>query len=131
MTQPSQEQTPRPNVIWIQSDQHTPAVTGCYGDPVVQTPFLDRLAAEGTLITGAYCAWTAIATRAKARVKGRSVSMALTNSATNPHRSQISGILHAVVLRLWSVEALYAPNHGEMAHHTIANGSAVRSKALL
>ena len=75
--------------------------------------------------------WTAMATRVKARVKGRSVSMALTNSATNPHRSQISGILHAVVLRLWSVEALYAPNQGEMVHHTIANGSAVRSKALL
>ena len=56
MTQRSQEQTSRPNVIWIQSDQHTPAVTGCYGDPVVETPYLDRLAARGTLINGAYCA---------------------------------------------------------------------------
>jgi hypothetical protein len=44
--------------------------------------------------------WTAIATKAKARVKGRSVSKARANSATNPHRSQINGILHAVVLRL-------------------------------
>jgi len=75
--------------------------------------------------------WTAIATRAKAGVKARSVSKARANSATNPHRSQINGILHAVVLRLWSVESLYAPNHGEMTHHTIANGSAVRSNALL
>ena len=44
--------------------------------------------------------WTAIATRVKARVKGRSVSKARANIATNPHRSQINGILHAVVLRL-------------------------------
>ena len=75
--------------------------------------------------------WTANDTRAKDGVKERSVRKARANSATNPHRSQINGILHDIVLKLERVEALYAPNHGEMAIHTIANGSAVRSNAPL
>ncbi len=48
--------TDRPNILFIQSDQHNPAVTGCYGDPVVETPHLDRLAARGARLTSAYCA---------------------------------------------------------------------------
>ena len=45
----------QPNILVICSDQHTPGVTGCYGDRVVQTPNLDRLAAEGTCYDSAYC----------------------------------------------------------------------------
>ena len=46
----------RPNLLYLHTDQHTPYVTGCYGDPLVQTPHLDRLAAGGALFTNAYCA---------------------------------------------------------------------------
>lgn len=45
----------RPNLLYIHSDQHNPYVTGCYGDDVVHTPALDRLATEGALFTNAYC----------------------------------------------------------------------------
>ncbi|MYC94392.1 MAG: sulfatase-like hydrolase/transferase [Caldilineaceae bacterium SB0661_bin_32] len=45
----------RPNILLIMSDEHAPAVTGCYGHPLAQTPNLDRLAAEGTLFENAYC----------------------------------------------------------------------------
>ncbi|MEM6430469.1 MAG: sulfatase-like hydrolase/transferase [Deinococcota bacterium] len=45
----------RPNLLYIHSDQHCPSVLGCYGDPLVQTPHLDRLAAGGTLFTNTYC----------------------------------------------------------------------------
>lgn len=45
----------RPNLLYIHSDQHAPSVVGCYGDPLVQTPNLDRLAASGALLTNAYC----------------------------------------------------------------------------
>ena len=38
-----------PNILVIMSDEHDPAVTGCYGHPVVRTPHLDRLAAETTV----------------------------------------------------------------------------------
>ncbi|MDF1659458.1 MAG: sulfatase [Verrucomicrobiales bacterium] len=43
----------RPNVIWIVSDDLSPDL-GCYGYPDVQTPNLDRLAAEGTRFTHAF-----------------------------------------------------------------------------
>ena len=47
--------TERPNLLYIHSDQHNPAVIGCYGDPLVQTPNLDSLAAQGVLFTNVYC----------------------------------------------------------------------------
>ena len=45
----------RPNLLYIHTDQHNPFVTGCYGHPLVQTPNLDRLAAEGALFEHVYC----------------------------------------------------------------------------
>ena len=45
----------RPNILVIVSDEHDPAVTGCYGHPTVQTPNLDRLAGQGLLHDNAYC----------------------------------------------------------------------------
>lgn len=45
----------RPNLLYLHSDQHNPAVIGCYGDPVVETPNLDRLAAQGVRFSNVYC----------------------------------------------------------------------------
>lgn len=45
----------RPNLLYIHSDQHNPYVTGCYGDRLVQTPNLDRLAANGVVFDNTYC----------------------------------------------------------------------------
>jgi choline-sulfatase len=45
----------RPNLLYIHSDQHAPRVAGCYGDPVVETPALDALAARGVVFGAAYC----------------------------------------------------------------------------
>jgi choline-sulfatase len=45
----------RPNILHILSDQHSPYVLGCYGDGVVQTPHLDRIAASGAVFEAAYC----------------------------------------------------------------------------
>ena len=42
-----------PNVLWIFGDQHRAQSTGYAGDPNLCTPNLDRLAAEGTVCTGA------------------------------------------------------------------------------
>ena len=44
----------RPNLLYIMSDQHTQRVTGCYGDRIVRTPSLDRLAARGVVFENAY-----------------------------------------------------------------------------
>lgn len=47
--------TSAPNILWLFSDQHRADVIGAAGHPVVRTPHLDRLAAEGTLFENAYC----------------------------------------------------------------------------
>ena len=45
----------KPNLLYIHSDQHSPYVTGCYGDPIVRTPNIDRLAAQGIVFDNVYC----------------------------------------------------------------------------
>ena len=42
------------NVLFIFSDEHDPRYMGCSGNPIVQTPNLDRLAARGTRFTNAW-----------------------------------------------------------------------------
>ncbi len=42
----------RPNVLWIIAEDFSPEL-GCYGDPDVATPHIDRLAAEGVRYTNA------------------------------------------------------------------------------
>lgn len=45
----------RPNIVLIVSDDHGRGDLGCYGNPVIQTPNLDKLAAEGVRFTNAFC----------------------------------------------------------------------------
>lgn len=42
------------NNLFIFSDEHTREITGCYGDPIVKTPHIDRLAERGTRFNYAY-----------------------------------------------------------------------------
>lgn len=49
------ESPPKLNVLFIMSDQHNARALGCYGNDVVKTPNLDRLAGEGVLFTRAIC----------------------------------------------------------------------------
>lgn len=42
------------NLLILMSDEHSRKVLGCYGNSLIQTPNLDRLAARGTLFTDAY-----------------------------------------------------------------------------
>lgn len=37
------------------TDEHDPSITGCYGDPLVQTPNIDNLAEDGVLFENYYC----------------------------------------------------------------------------
>ena len=46
---------PQPNVILITTDQYRGDCLSILGRQPVQTPYLDNMAAEGALFTGAYC----------------------------------------------------------------------------
>ncbi|MFW6277553.1 MAG: sulfatase [Prolixibacteraceae bacterium] len=43
----------KPNILWLTCEDINPII-GCYGDPVVQTPNIDQLAAEGVRFTNVY-----------------------------------------------------------------------------
>ncbi len=47
--------TPGPNILVIQADQMAAAALPIYGHPLVQTPNLQRLAADGVVFDNAYC----------------------------------------------------------------------------
>ena len=44
------------NLLFFLSDNHARSALGCYGNPVMRTPVLDKLAAGGTRFTSAYTA---------------------------------------------------------------------------
>src|SRR6185369_16217512 len=51
----------RPNILYIMTDDHVPGAMSCYGNKILQTPNLDRLASEGTrfnncFVTNSLCA---------------------------------------------------------------------------
>ena len=46
----------RPDIVMVLTDQHAARTLGCAGDPVAETPRLDRLAAEGTRFDACHCA---------------------------------------------------------------------------
>jgi choline-sulfatase len=43
----------KPNLLFIMSDQHAQQVAGCYGDTIVATPSIDRLARRGVTFDNA------------------------------------------------------------------------------
>lgn len=51
----------RPNLIWIMADDLGYAELGCFGQKVIQTPNLDRMAAEGLRFTHFYAGATVCA----------------------------------------------------------------------
>jgi len=53
------------NLLFLMTDQHSISTLGCYGNPTVATPNIDRLAATGTRFTHAFTP-TAICTPARA-----------------------------------------------------------------
>jgi len=49
------DQSVRPNVLTIMSDDQGPWAMGCAGNPEIRTPNLDRLAAQGIRFTNFFC----------------------------------------------------------------------------
>ena len=51
----------KPNIIFVLSDDLAQGDVGVYGQKLIQTPRLDRMAREGTRFTQAYCGTTVCA----------------------------------------------------------------------
>ena len=51
----SKKDEKKTDILMIVTDQHNASMMGCYGDPIIKTPNIDRLAAEGVLFEHAYC----------------------------------------------------------------------------
>jgi N-sulfoglucosamine sulfohydrolase len=65
--------TVRPNFLILMSDNHSHNHVGAYGDPVVKTPNIDRIAKEGVLFTHAFCQSPSCTPARAAMLTGRDV----------------------------------------------------------
>lgn len=72
----------RPNVLWFVVDDMSPNFS-CYGEKLIQTPAVDRLAAEGTQFTRAYVTAPVCSTCRSALITG----MYQTTVGAHHHRS--------------------------------------------
>ncbi len=51
----SKDKIEQPNILILMSDNHSWNHLGCYGDPVVKTPNIDKVAEQGIRFTNAFC----------------------------------------------------------------------------
>ncbi len=71
-----------PNIIWIMGDDLGYSDLGCYGQKIIQTPHIDRLATQGTRCTDAYSGCTVCAPSRSVLMTGR--HMGHTTVRSNP-----------------------------------------------
>jgi arylsulfatase A len=74
--------TKKPNIVWIMADDMGPGDLGCYGQKIIKTPNIDKLAAEGTLFTQAYAGCTVCAPSRSVLMTGK--HMGHTSIRSNP-----------------------------------------------
>ena len=86
----------QPNVLFILSDQHRKHITGCYGDAVVRTPNLDRLASEGVVFENAYCNYPLCAPARMSMLTGREPSTLGMFSNSSMLASDVPTFAHAL-----------------------------------
>lgn len=79
------EAADRPNILWITSEDNSPYL-GCYGDPLAQTPHLDRLAEEGVRYRNAFANAPVCSTARTTLITG----MYATSVGAHNHRSRVA-----------------------------------------
>lgn len=77
----------KPNIIFILSDDLAQGDLGCYGQKLIKTPNLDRMAQEGTRYLQAYCGTSVCA-------PSRSSLMTGLHSCTLGHKGNIFSQAH-------------------------------------
>ncbi|MDA1237185.1 MAG: sulfatase-like hydrolase/transferase, partial [Acidobacteria bacterium] len=66
-------QAPRPNILFVISDDQSAMHAGAYGDTATHTPAFDRIAREGVLFNHAYAAAPSCAPSRSAILTGRNI----------------------------------------------------------
>ncbi len=126
---PSHPRAPkrRPNVIWIFGDQHRQQALGCYGDPNVHTPNIDRLASSGVMSTGGIGGFPLCCPYRGALLSGR-----YPHQSVPGHEHQLDPSLptiahpfndagyHTAYIGKWHVDGFHEQD-GRAAFHTIAS----------
>ncbi|NUP98571.1 MAG: sulfatase-like hydrolase/transferase, partial [Armatimonadetes bacterium] len=85
----------RPNILWLQSDQHNPGFLGCAGEPLVRTPRLDALAAAGVRCADVTCG----------------------NPLCVPSRMTMLTARHSSDIAVWTNECQLAGGAATFVHH--------------
>jgi arylsulfatase A-like enzyme len=110
----------RPNILFIMTDDHAQSALGCYGNRIIRTPNLDRIAADGVrfdqaFVTNALCLpsratyLTGLYSHAHGMVtngteSGFSGEPKINNAATYPNLLRAAGY-HTGVVGKWHVNA--------------------------
>lgn len=84
----------KPNMLILMADQMTCALTGAYGHPVVQTPALERLCAEGVRFDAAYTPCPLCTPARSAMFSGRHVSRTRTYDNASVLPSDVPTFAH-------------------------------------
>lgn len=83
----------RPNVLFVWSDDQAASDLGCYGNSVVRTPNLDRLASEGVRFRRAYVASPQCSPSRSAAFTGQSPHTTNTSRLHSPLRDRYRSVL--------------------------------------
>lgn len=94
------------NVLIIMSDEHDPRYMGCSGNPIVQTPNLDRLAARGVRFPSAYTPSPICVPARAAFATGRRVFETRHWDNASPYTGTPKGWGHALQRRGIRVESI-------------------------
>ncbi len=101
-----------PNIILLLTDEHDHRVTGCYGNKLIRTPALDRLAAEGVTFEHCYCNSPLCVPSRLSHTSGKYINRvdAWSNSCRLPDPENIDSLAH-VLSRFGYQPYLCGKNH--------------------
>src|SRR6266404_1279836 len=85
------------NLLFLMSDEHNRALSGCYGHSVVRTPNIDALAARGVRFTRAYCNSPICVAARASLAAGRYVHELRTWDNSAPYRGNFASWGHRLV----------------------------------
>jgi len=95
----------KPNVILIMADDLGYAGIGCYGQKLIQTPHIDRLAGEGLRFSDFYSANTVCVPSRVGLLTGRHPGHASIRDNLKPHLKDFSGYMADWPKELWPPKA--------------------------